>query len=258
MFMEDHNISAVLEQFRSQDRIFSNFYDLHAKGKLGEFIESLPDIKLLFQLNDRHFRCIDERTPGGLHAAGPLILMDEAKAIRLLRTTRAEGLYSHDGCGAAGLAFANVEESKRNFYVNSDNYGMFYAKELAKKAGIPYVGHLPAHPHFHVARMAVYDGSGNFDNSERKLKIAGLPPCFVISRRWHDAADAKNELGIAAKIATGDHGYGSLIKEKAPFLFLVVGMKNKDFSLHKLMDEASAVASEFAGKVIVDGFVAPV
>jgi len=257
MFMDEHDSSAVLEQFRSQDRIFRNFYDLHAKGELGGFFESLPDIKLLFQLDDRHFRCIEEGTPGGIHAAGPLILMDEAKAIRMLKTARAEGIYSHDLCGAAGLAFANVEDSKKTFFVNSDNYGMFYAKELAKKAGIPYVGHLPAHPHFHVARMAVYDGSGNFDNSERKLKIAGLPPCFVISRRWHDAADAKNELSIAAKIATGDHGYGALIREKSPFLVLVVGMKNKDFSLHKLMDEASSVASEFGGKVIVDGFMAP-
>lgn len=255
-----HEAHAILEHFRSQDAIFNKFYEMHETDELGYFIQNLSGIKSLFELADRRFRCIDERTPGGLHVAGPVILMDEAKGIEMLKKSRADGLYSHVGCDAAGLAFEKLSDDKKRFFGNSDSYGAFYAKAIAKKAGIPYNGHLPVQPHFHVARMAVYDGSGCFDNSEAKLKAVGLPPCFVISRRYHsEPANAMNEASIAASIATGGHGFGALIKAgKTPFILMVAGIKNKEYSLGRLMAEAGEVAMGFGGRVIVDGFVAPV
>ena len=255
-----HDAHAILEHFKIQEGIFSDFYKMHERETLGAFIESLNGIKTLFELADRRFRCINERTPGGLHAAGPVILMDEEKGLKMLEKARADGIYSHAGCGAAGLAFAKLSEADRRFFVNSDNYGAFYAKAIAKKAGIPYKGHLQVEPHFHVARMAIYDGSGCFDNSIAKLKVVGLPPAFVISRRYHsESENAMIEASIAATIATGDHGFGGLIKaDKTPFVLLVIGGRySKEFSLSKLMTEAEEVAKGFKGKVIVDGFVAP-
>jgi len=241
--MSDHNhhgAHALLEHFKSQEGIFSDFYSMHSRGTLGMYIEGLKNLKDVFQLGDRCFRCIDERTPGGLHAAGPVILLEEDKGVRLLKTARAEGIYSHAGCGAAGIAFEKADEKMRRFCVNPDNYGMFYARRIAKRAGIPYMGHLPVEPPFHVARMAIYDGTGSFDNSETKMRALGLPPAFVISRRYHpDPEDAKKEASMAATIATGSHGFGGLIKaDKTPFMLLAVGVKKKEYSLSKLAAEA--------------------
>lgn len=251
----------VLEYYRSQGSIFERFYGMHARGTLGMFIEGLANLKLAFALDDRCFRCMDERTPGGLHAAGPVILFDESEGIEMLKKSRAEGIYSHTGCGAAGIAFEGLDEKMRRFYVNPDNFGKFFAKAIAKRAGIPYMGHLEVEPHFHMARMAVYDGSGSFDNSKLKMSDLGFPPAFVISRRYHsDPATAMREASLAATIATGDHGFGRLIRaEKSPFLLLVIGARhNKEYSLSRLSDEAAEVAKPFHGRVIVDGFVAPV
>ena len=255
--MAEHDHSAVLEQFRQQESVFRELYALHEKDALDMYFESLRNLGNVFQLGDRCFRCIDERTPGGIHAAGPVILFDKAKGIDMLKRARAEGIYSHVGCGAAGIAFESLSDNMKKFYVNSDNYGMFYAKRIAKEAGIPYMGHLGVETHFHVARMAIYDGTGCLDSS--KLGAIGLPPAFVISRRYHaESATAMREASIAAAIATGSHGYGSLIKDRTPFILLAVGTKHKESSLNAMMDEAKEVAKDFDGKVIVDGFVAPV
>ncbi len=256
-----HDAHLVLSYFKSQEIIFNDFYRMHERDTLGMYLESLENMRDVFLLEDRCFRCIDERTPGGLHAAGPVILFDQAKGIEMLKKARAEGIYSHAGCGAAGIKFETLDEKMKRFYVNSDNYGMFYAKNIAKAAGIPYKGHLDVETPFHVARMAVYDGSGSFDNSADKLNKAGLPPTFVISRRYHSEPEsAMREASIAATIATGDHGFGGLIKaDKTPFLLLVIGGRySKEFSQSRLTEEAEEVAKGFGGKVIVDGFVAPI
>jgi hypothetical protein len=255
-----HGVQSVAESFKKQEAVFRNFYAMHNRNTLGTYFDGLGNLEGLFLLDDRCFRCMDERTPGGIHAAGPMILLEEEKGIHMLKVSRAEGIYSHVGCGAAGIAFERISERMRRFYVHPDNYGMFYAKAIAKKAGIPYMGHMAVEPNFHVARMAIYDGTGSFDNSAHKMSAAGLPPAFVISRRYHlEPANAMREASIAAAIAIGDHGYGRLIKaDKTPFLLLVVGARhNKDFSFEHLMDEAKEVAKPFDGKVIVDGFVAP-
>lgn len=255
----NHDASDVLEQFRQQGTFFSKIYDMHSNGTLGTFIEGIDNIERLFELDDRRIRCNGERTPGGLHAAGSLILLEEHEAIRMIKVARADGLYSHSGCTAAGIAFEKLSGASRRFYCNPDNYAMLCAKALCKKAGIPYSGHIQPKPAFNNARMAVYDGTGRFDNSEPKMKIAGLPPCTVISRRYHQSCEtAKNEVRMAIGTATSERGYGRLINERKPFLLLVAGTKNKDFSLHRLMDEAMDAAKQFGNKVIVDGFVAPV
>lgn len=262
LMSEEHDQDAhvILEQFRSQERIFNNFYRMHERDTLGMFMEGLENLRDVFLLADRCFRCIDERTPGGIHAAGPVILFDQAKGIEMLKKARAEGIYSHAGCGAAGIAFEKLDEKMKRFYGKPDEYGRFYAKSIAKMAGIPYKGHLYVEPPFHVARMAVYDGSGCFDNSAEKLNKVGLPPCFVISRRYHsEPENAMREASIAATIATGDHGFGGLIKaDKTPFVLLVIGGRySKEFSQSRLTAEAEEVAKGFKGRVIVDGFVAP-
>jgi len=247
----------VRDFFQAQEGILRNFYSLHERGGLELHFESIATLKDVFRLEDRCFRCIDDRTPGGLHAAGPVILMDEKKGVDMLRRTRAEGIYSHTGCSAAAIAFEDLSENMKKFYENPDNYGMFYAKRMAKKADIPYMGHILALPHFNMARLAVYDGTGSFDNS--KLETIGLPPAFVISRRYHsDAETAMKEVSLALTAATSSQGFGRLIKAgKTPFLILVVGARQNEFSLNRLMEEAEEVAKDFGGKVIVDGFVAP-
>jgi len=222
---------------------------------LQRYAENLPDIQSAFELDDHCLRCIDEGTPGGIHLAGSGILMDEVKAIEASKAAKVDGVYSHAGCGAAAM-FA---KQKGLDMTNPDEYGRQWAKQLAERLGVPYKGHIeksdmkrPAD--FHNARVAYYDGTGSFDPS----RVADLPPGFVISRRHTDAANAQSEADVAVSIATGDHGFGTLITDKEPFYLMVVGdPEDPNFSANKLQAEVDAIASNSNGRVKVLGFTRP-
>jgi hypothetical protein len=220
------------------------------------FADNLPDIEEAFHLEDHCVRCMDEGTPGGIHLAGSGILMDEAKAIEAMRAAHADGVYSHDGCGAAALYAKKMglDASK------SDEYGVIWAKHLAELLGVPYKGNiekkkLKRPEAFHFARVAYYDGTGSFDPT----RVADLPPGFVISRRYIDADAATAEADIATSIATGHHGYNELITAKEPFYIIPVGdPADPNFSIEKLTRELDEIVAKSGGRVKVTGFTRPI
>lgn len=229
-----------------------------------KYIEDLPGFENAFRLSDRSVRCIDERTPGGLHIAGSGILMDKEKVIRLLTETDIDGIFSHKECGAANLAFKLLDDSRKIALLErtEDNeadaielFSKEWAMELADAVAVKYKGHLDVNPHgFHVARVAYYDGTGKFDPS----KVPALPPGFVISRRLLDKEYSLRELEIAISIATGDHGYGDRISKVSPFLVIPIGSSDdQSFSAQKLVDETQKLVATCNGKVELSGFIAP-
>lgn len=220
--------------------------------KLGaeRYFHSLPNSERAFQLSDRNVRCIDEGLQGGINLAGSGILLDEENAEEILRKADVDGVWSHEGCGAAELYAAenNLDPEK------SDEYGIEWAKKIAGKLNVPYKGHVtleqmhrPAG--FHIARVAYYDGTGQFD----PLKISELPAGFVISRKYLDPEYARKETEIAFSIANGNHGFGGKITKEEPFLIIPIGdSRNSQFSYKTLKKELH----KFAGndKILIDGF----
>lgn len=212
-----------------------------------EYAAAIPGIQRAFVLDDRHLRCIDEGTPGGIHLAGSgILLRDRAKEV--CQHAVVNGIFSHAGCGAAALYVkkAGLDIS------DPDEAGKEWAKELAEALDVPYLGHigtseLTRPPHLHTARVAYYDGTGEFDPSH----VHGLPKGFVISRAYLDAVYALQEAKVSADIALGDHGFGSLFTEQNPFLLVAVGTEKAQRQSLEL--ELEEVAKTYGGRVKVEG-----
>src|SRR3989344_7706927 len=176
----------------------------------------IADLAEAFRLKDRVLRCIDERTGGGLHLGGSGVLL--SNAIEVVRSMNVEAITSHAGCGAAKMAAAEAGIPVERV----EHYAEQWSRTLARQLGVPYQGHLPVTPEFHIARVAYYDGTGQFDWSHIP---GGLPAGFTISRKYLDPEYAKREIDIAASIAMGDHGYGDLISQSpySQFVFVAIG-----------------------------------
>ncbi len=206
-----------------------------------------------FELKDHSLRCMDEGTPGGIHMAGSGIL-DKRAATELVRRAGVTGISSHAGCGAAAL-FARREGLDPS---KADEYGIVWAKELADDAGVPYVGHIGsesmARPaELHIARVAYFDGTGQFDPSQ----VKDLPSGFVISRKFMEAPYAKQEADIAVSIALGEHGFGDRLTEESPFYLVAVGDgRPGGLSREALEQEFQDIVQRSGGRVVGSGFTA--
>ena len=244
---QGHNKEELIKSFGDNQLIMEEIY----KNGFSSYVESLKDLSKAFEGNDHCIRCMDEGTPGGLHSAGSGILRDEAEVLKAFKKAGVKKITSHDGCGAAGLYAKanNLDVSK------ADEYGKEFAKNLAKKLGIPYEhissSEMNRPSNNHIARIAYYDNTGDFNYT----KVKGLPAGFIISRGIQGAKDSIAEAIVAVNIATGDHGFGSLITDENPFVISVIA-KNKG-ELEKIQSELSGLKESFGKKIIIDGFIAP-
>lgn len=249
--MSHDHAQIAKQEWEKQER---NVLKIYALGAAAHF-KKIENLNKAFQLKDHSIRCIDEGTPNGIHMAGSGILLSEEKAVEALKKANADGVYSHEECGAAGLyAKANSLDPAK-----ADEYGKEWAVKIAAKAGIPYKGHIgigemKRPSGLHIARVAYYDGTGKFDCSVDD----NMPAGFVISRRFLEKDYALEEAKVSVSIALGGHGYGELITKDDPFLIIVIGdPSNPEFSVDKLKAELSGIEKVHAGRVMIDGFVAP-
>jgi hypothetical protein len=248
---EQHAHTDHAAEWKKQGDMFKTI----EKMGMQKYVEMIKGMEEAFELEDHCVHCIDEGTPGGIHAAGSGILMEESQAIEAMKKAKADGVWSHAGCGAAAL-YAKREGLDMT---NPDEYGIVFAKHLAEKLGVPYKGHIEskdmARPaDMHNARVAYYDGTGSFDPS----RVPDLPPGFVISRRYLEPEYAAQEADVSVSIATGDHGYGNLITSDEPFYIIPVGdPEDPNFSVEKLSAELKELVLKSGGRVKVMGFTKP-
>ncbi len=227
---------------------------LFSETSFTNYVDTLSNLNEAFVLSDRSIRCIDEGCCGGLRMAGSGILYQGQAESAL--TGKADGVYSHEECGAAAL-YAKLNSLNPD---NADQYGIEWAKNLADKLGVPYKGHIgidnmvrPSGKH--IAQVTYYDGSGQFEPS----RLKSLPPGFVISRSLLDAEYAKQELRVSINIALGEHGLGKRFIPLTPFIIVPIGNPDDDkLSLDILTQEARSIAKAFNGRVVVNGFTAPI
>lgn len=233
-----------------KDKYWLNGAEKYKKILLGakSYFDSIPDRMKAFELKDRCLRCMDEGAPGGIHLAGSGILMNLAEAERIVKEARIEGIYSHEECGAAGI-YAKKENLDP---ASADEYGEEWAKTLAERLNLPYLGHINIGEMrrpvgLHIATVAYYDNTGEFDYA----LVSALPPGFVISRKYLSAEYAKMELATAASIALGHHGFGDKFTAKSPFIIVIL-VKKDDPIKPELLTEANDVAREYGDRVKVD------
>lgn len=214
--------------------------------------------------------CADERVVPlsgefKIGIAGQLILADEKKQDNFINRWKGKIkiVRSHDGCGAAGIAWGKLsEEKKKSFLGNTkqvgsmlniepknsngsglnpepttkgmdvlgsaDLYGTCHSYDLAKKLGARFehthFSGMRGHNEFHDARMIFWSADPNFDPSAL-LANNFLPPHFLANGPAFDLNEdyCREELKILAGIALGDHGFGKLFDGKNPFYIISVG-----------------------------------
>lgn len=221
--------------------------------KMGEigveaYLKSLPEFRRAFNFHDKYLRCIDEGTPGGIHLAGSGILMELDEAKKVLQAADAEGIYTHDECGAAKL-YAKAEGLDLEY---ADDYCREWVKSLCEKTGLPYKGHISINEMkrpsgSHIASVIYYDATGKFDNT-----TPGMPSGFVISRKYLETDYAKKELEVALDIALGGHGFGHLFTTELPLHVIIFSDNSADLSIGKLAKEIEPVTSKHGSRIVID------
>lgn len=237
----------VNQEWKTQSSILETFL----KNK--NLIASMPEWPLAFQISDRTVRCVDEGTNDGLHCAGSGILLDFEKAKQMILDSGADGITSHENCGAAKLAAQRdgIDLSK------ADEYGKQKAQELAQATNLPYKGHIAAEQmsrpaEFHNATVAYLDGTGQFNPARLK---GTLPQGFVATMKYFKTDD----IALCVAIAMGDHGFNQHFTKEHPFyIILIPDNNNPEMSEEKLLAETQPLLAQYEGRVACVTLPSPV
>jgi hypothetical protein len=214
-----------------------------------EFFDSLADQEQLSDDPERPCACIDERVGGPKVAIpGSGILQSEDEAFRLLKEAGVTSLSSHADCGAAVLAFNKLSPEDQARYGSADGYAQEWAKAMAARLGVPYAGHAEVDsPGQHVARAVYYDASGSF-----RADAPNIPRGFTVSRKYLSSEQARQDLLLAIRIATGDHGFAGKFNGDEPLLVVPISDGSDLAVLREEISEALEADPSLAGMTSVD------
>lgn len=240
------------------------------------FKQEFPDLKHAFVRDLKCVVCMDEGTAhkdyGGeskFCMAGSGILFpaqteDERvqKVAKMFIDLGISEVTSHEGCGAAGLAYKRDFPDAKPTPEQIEEYGKNWVRKVAEEMGRlgheENFNHIPADEmerpaEFHNARVVYYDSVGGFNPN----KEIGLPMGFVIERQHVPAEYAQEELKVAANIAFGHHGFGNLFSPELPFVIIVLASNQQDLENLKKEVEKTLTGNENLKerKIRVDGAV---
>lgn len=205
------------DYWNEQQKLYAS---IQRAGSFQEYFEQLQNYQKFFELKDRIIRCVDERVGGGICSAGSCILMRTRKDIQdFIYESRATGITSHSGCGAAKLALINTGNSNPT-KIEVDEYAIKFAKDQASKFGLVYEGHLEVEPNFHPGIAVYFDGTGKFDPTTNHQ----IPMGFVISRKYLKPEYALAELDVVLnKIILNGNDYSKNITPQNPVYVVPIG-----------------------------------
>jgi len=216
------------------------------EGGVEKFVKNKSE---LFDLKERTLKCIDERTPGGVHLAGSGILLGVEKAIAFIRTAKIDKVTWHNQCGAVALYLKNQGQSPTGEKI--DETARKFSETLAERAGAVVEEEImQGETSFHGARAIYFDNTGEFNVAEE------LPAGFVISRAYLEKDYAQEELKIALSIAFGDHGFGELFTRAQPLL--IVGISDRETIgeiITELKQAVSGLPEYKEGKIKIDQLI---
>lgn len=276
-FLENKNMDTISEAkhvaFEAENEDIAL---LTKEGAQEYFKKEFPDLNRAFLQKLKAVVCMDEgcahKDYGGeakFCLAGSGILFPAGseeervkKVAELLASVGVTDVTSHEGCGAAGLAYKMDFPSAHPTPEQIEDYARDWARKVAEELG--RMGHEESYNHilaeemerpaeFHNARVVYFDGVGGFNPN----KEVGLPMGFVISRKFVPAEYAAEELKVAANIAFGNHGFGDLFSSDLPFT--VIAMASSQEELELLKKEAESALNENKNyqdkKIKIDGIV---
>lgn len=232
-------------------------------GGMEQYVESQPELAEAFKEQGRDLCCMDERTAKGmLNVPGSGILLEgddaQTEYRKRLHDAGVEGVYSHDGCGAA------KQYAKEHGIEDYNAAAIAYAQDLAAKLGVAYRGHLKTSGD-HPGRVVYYDTTGRVNRGSR-IWQEKMPTGFGISRNVLSAQEAMDALVLAVKISFGEHGYRpkSFTEEDPLSLIFVADPADERTTGGELERELEACyqailkeVPEAEGKIRIEGFPAP-
>lgn len=179
---------------------------------------------------------------------------------------------SHDGCGAAGIAWKRDGGKEGTGCATADEYGKKWVAELQevinaklKVSGdgtveIANVGskEMVRPPEFHNARVVWVDGVGDFNPHKLGDKI---PRGFLIeyglikenAKTEEEREYPFAELLVAIDIALGSHGFGNKFTKESPLLIVVLAQNGIQMAV--IREKVSLMIEKYGGRVKLDGVV---
>ena len=178
-------------------------------------------------------------------------------AARLFKELGVKNVTSHEGCGAAKLAYTRDNPGSHPTPEQADKYAKQWAEKVADKMGesaaatdIP-LAEMERPAEFHNARVLYFDAVGGFNPNKEK----GLPMGFVISRRHVPGEYALEELKVAVDIAFSGHGFGTLFTPGNKFV--IIPLAKDQNSLKEITEEIknALAGNKHLAKIKIDGVI---
>lgn len=243
-------------------------------------IETIPNLDSSFVGQKKCVCCMDEGTADmngdtKLAMAGTGILYPASSWKE--RLDRVANLYiqhgievvtSHDGCGAAGIAWKKDGGLEGTGINTSDEYGKKWVNELQieineklradsstnKSVDSQHIlsDDMVRPAQFHNARVTWFDATSKFNPHVLGDQV---PKGFLIDYKVSADDSEKDypfaELQVAINIALGDHGFGKRFSTENPFTIVVIS--NSQVELDEIKDRIQQMISVYNGVVKVDG-----
>ena len=277
--------SAWLEQQEITDRL--------NKQGAEEFFspENFPEINSIFVETKEKLCCIDEGVfniedkSRKMALAGSGILFpanswqERLNRVAELCINRGiKDITSHEGCGAAGLAWQNDGGETDTGFKSADEYGKKWSKELShtinqklaeadKTNDVKYQhvnkSEMIRPPEFHDARAIWFDLTSKFHPDAAKRLPKGFLIDYGITRDEGKNEEEKGysftELKVAVGIAFGDHGFGNKFTTENKFIIVVISedeseLANLKQEIANKIKEDKNLKTHF-DKIKIDGFV---
>lgn len=205
------------------------------------------------------------------------------RVAELLLSKGVKMVTSHEGCGAAKIAFERDQIDHERMM--PDEYGKKWAQELVirmnelltqknEEANVVYK-HITAEQmarpkDFHIARVAYIDGTGQFNPDEledvdtgEKVAPMGFVTDYGNNELFAQTSEERNypfaEVGVEINIAL-EHGFNDKFTKHHPFVLVIVGQDNKQLEELKEAVRKKVIdilPPEKQAVVKIDGFVRP-
>jgi hypothetical protein len=246
--MSDSGLTTVRSRLWLESRLVRETAE---RSGIESHVRSLSNLGDAFRLRDRALRCIDGRTPGGVHLAGSGVLLGLEKAQAFAQAARVDRVTYHGDCGAAR---ACAVESGRDA-AEAAACGREFAEQLAAALSVPCAETpLVGPPEFHWETAVYYDGTGRADPS----RVSGLPKGFVISRLYFgdDFPAALDEVRLAVGLAFSDLGFADLFTHEHPLRLAAIGAPSgSGLPLDQLLHELGLLDLPERDRTVIEGFV---
>src|SRR3989338_248168 len=185
-------------------------------------------------------------------------------------------ITSHDGCGAAGIAFKRDGREEGTGCRTADDYGKKWCSDLQAvmdvrlkvQEGIEGIQNVHIYEHemerpgeFHIARVVWFDATGKFTKPD--MLGEEIPKGFAINYHAFASLGMRDyplsELEVAIKIAFSDHGFDKEFTKDHPFVIIVIAKdENQKKEVTELINgiiQGNDKISQFISRIRIDGFI---